>query len=296
MKTYYPHTKWSKLFDIVNVIFMCIFMFIVLYPLYNQFLISINDGSKTAISQIGFWPQYITLDAYKEIFKESAVYRGFFISVLRIVIGTSTTLFCTGLLAYMTTIKRFKARHLLRRLFIFTMYFGGGLIPTYLLMINLNLLESFWVYIIPGMFSAYYMLIIASYIQGLPDALIEAARVDGCSEFGIYTKIILPCCVPVFAAVAVYLAVGHWNSWFDVLIYNPSGTWDTLQVYLRRVLLEAEAFNKIQDASLQGQLARNLTTESLKSAITVVVTIPILVVYPFFQKYFISGITIGSVK
>lgn len=176
------------------------------------------------------------------------------------------------------------------------MYFSGGLIPTYLLMVNLKLINTFSVYIIPGLFSAYYMLLIASYIQNIPEALFEAARIDGCSELGIYINILLPVCVPVFAAIAVYLSVGHWNSWFDVLIYNPKGQWDTLQVFLRRILLESEAASKVTELANAESKLKNMTSESVRAATTITVTVPILLVYPFFQKYFISGITIGSVK
>lgn len=296
MRKYYADTKASKAFDVINTVILVVFFIIVIYPLWDQFIISINDGTKTALGDIGLWPKYISMDAYRKIIEESKIFKGALVSILRVVVGTVTCVFCTGLLAYITTIRRFKGRTIVRRLFIFTMYFGGGLIPVYLLMVQLRLLNSFAVYILPGLFSAYYMLLIASYIQNLPESLFEAARIDGCSELRIYTKIVIPVCVPVFAAVAVYVAVGHWNSWFDVFLYNPEGKWDTLQVYLRRVLLEAEAFNAITDQSLAANKFKGLSSQSLKAATTVIVTFPILVTYPFFQKYFISGITIGAVK
>lgn len=297
---YYKDTIGSKAFDIINAIVLFVFMLIVIYPLWQQLGMSLNDVSKTPMSQIGFWPKHITFDAYKMIFEDDKIGRAAFVSVLRVLVGTVTTLFCTGLLAYVTTIRRFRGRNFLRKVFVFTMYFGGGLIPTYLLYVNLHLTNTFWVYIVPGLFSAYYMLLIGSYIQGIPEALFEAARIDGCDEFGIYLKIVIPCCIPVFAAVSVYLAVGHWNSWFDVMIYNPKGQWDTLQVILRRILLEADSFAKLLatagGASGGESKFASMTSESLRAATTIVVTLPILVVYPFFQKYFISGITIGSVK
>lgn len=293
---YYKNTLASRIFDVVNIIFLFFFMLLVIYPLWQQLGMSLNDISKTPMGQLGFWPKYITFDAYDAIFEDTKIARAALISVLRVVVGTACTLFCTGLLAYVTTIRRFRGRDFVRKAFVFTMYFGGGLIPTYLLMLNLGLLNTFWVYILPGLFSAYYMLLIGSYIQGIPEALFEAARIDGCSEFGIYIKIVIPCCIPVFAAVAVYLAVGHWNSWFDVMIYNPKGQWDTLQVILRRILLEADSFSKITAMSGGENKFATMTSESLRAATTIVVTLPILLVYPFFQKYFISGITIGSVK
>lgn len=293
---YYKNTTASKIFDVFNYIFLGCFTVVVIYPLWQQLAMSLNDVAKTPMGQLGFWPKHITFDAYTTIFKDTSLIRASFISVLRVLVGTTSTLFCTGLLAYVTTIRRFRGRGFLRKVFVFTMYFSGGLIPTYLLFVNLKLTNTFWVYIIPGLFSAYYMLLISSYIQGIPEALFEAARIDGCSEMGIYLKIVLPVCVPVFAAIAVYLAVGHWNSWFDVMIYNPKGQWDTLQVILRRILLEADSFAKIVAMSGGESKFATMTSESLRSATTVIVTMPILLVYPFFQKYFISGITIGSVK
>lgn len=296
MNHYWVPNWKTRLFDIANFIVLLFFALLVVYPLWLQLMISLNDPSKMPLGNVVIWTPYMTLDAYKILFRDAKILKGAVISVLRVVTGTSCTLFFTGLLAYVTTIRKFKGRNFLRKVYIITMYFGGGLIPYYLLMVNLKLTNTFFIYIIPDLFSAYYMLLIASYIQNIPEALFEAARIDGHSELSIYVKILLPVCVPVFAAIAVYLAVGHWNSWFDVLIYNPKGQWDTLQVFLRRILLESEAAAKVAELSNAESKLRNMTSESVRAATTIVVTLPILVVYPFFQKYFISGITIGSVK
>ena len=190
----------------------------------------------------------------------------------------------------------FSGHKLMRRAFVLTMYFSAGLIPTYLTFISIGLYNNFWVDIIPGLFSTYYMMIIRSYIQGVPDALFEAARIDGASEIRIYLRIVIPVCVPVFAAIAVYCAVDQWNSWFDTTIYAPNGQWDTLQIYLRRVLLEIEVLSMIEDSSKALSKFRTLTPESIRAATTMVVTLPIVLVYPFMQKYFLGGITIGAVK
>lgn len=296
MKQYWAKTPYTRIFDVFNHMFLIFFTLMVIYPLWDQLVISLTDTSYQSVGSAFLWPAKVTFDAYKQLFSDAKMLKGILISILRVVVGTTATLFCTGLLAYITTIKQFKGRTFLRRVYIFTMYFGGGLIPFYLLMVNLKLLNTFWIYIIPSLCSAYYMLLIGSYIQNIPDSLFEAARIDGCQELSIYIKIVIPICMPVFAAIAVYLAVGHWNSWFDVLIYNPKGQWDTIQVYLRRILLEAESFSKIQNAAQAEAAARKISGENLKAATTMAVTVPILLVYPFFQKYFISGITIGAVK
>lgn len=296
MDKYYKKTWGTRLFDIFNIIFMCLLCFVVIYPFYNQLVLSLNEGRDAAAGGIYFWPRKFTFDNYKIIFEDSGLLKSSVNSILRVLIGTVTTLFCTGLLSYVVTQRAFSGRKFLRRVFLFTMYFSGGMIPTYLLMNQLHLTNTFLVYIIPGLFNAYYMLLMCSYIQDLPEAIVEAARIDGAREIGIYCRIIMPVSIPIFAAIAVYVAVGHWNSWFDVMIYNPNGNWDTLQASLRRILLEAEAFKQIQSAAQQQQAYANLTVNTVRAATAMVVTIPIVCVYPFFQKYFIGGITLGSVK
>ncbi|WP_105617210.1 carbohydrate ABC transporter permease [Vallitalea okinawensis] len=293
---YYKKNISNKVFDLFNILFMVIFSFIMLYPFWNQLVLSLNDGLDAMKGGIYFWPRLFSTDAYKMLFEDGNLIKGALVSVLRVVFGTGTCLIATGLLSYVLTVKSFSGKKIIRIIFIFTMYFSGGLIPFYLLIVKLGMTDTFSVYWLPGLVNVYYMLIISSYMQNLPESISESARIDGCSELRIFFQIIFPISKPVFAAIAVYLAVGHWNAWFDALIYNPSGNWDTLQVYLRRLLLEAEAVNQVQNAQLAQNEYRNLSPETLRAAATMVVTLPIVMVYPFFQKYFVSGITLGSVK
>ncbi len=286
----------SKVFDVFNVVFMLVFAFVMIYPFWNQLVISFNEGADTVKGGLTFWPRKFTLSNYRYIFERSSIVKGAFNSVLRTAVGTTMTIFFTGLLAYMTTIRHFVGRNVVRLVFVITMYFSGGLIPTYLLYSQLGLTETFTVYWLPSLFSAYYMILIASFIQGLPESLTESARLDGANELTIYFRIILPLCKPVVAAIAVMLAVGHWNSWFDVMLYNSSGNWDTLQVYLRKILLESEQAARLLNEQKQFEFMKNLTTSSIRAATTMIVTIPIVCVYPFLQKYFVGGITIGAVK
>ena len=296
MRSYYKQTIWNKIFDVFNIVFMLLFMLTILFPFWNQVCISFSDVSTYPVSNITVLPLGFNAEAYQKVFSDVRILRASFISVLRVVVGTCGTLLCTGLLAYVTSVEWFSGRKFVRRAFVITMYFGAGLIPTYLAFISIGLYNTFWAYIVPSLFSAYYMLIIGSYIQGLPSALFEAARIDGSNELGIYFRIVMPISLPVFAAIAVYCAVDQWNSWFDTTIYVPSGKWDTLQIYLRRVLLEIEALSMIEDTSKVASKFKTLTPQSIRAATTIVTTIPIVCVYPFAQKYFLSGITIGAVK
>jgi putative aldouronate transport system permease protein len=285
-----------RIFDAVNVTLMLLFTFVVVYPFINQIAFSLNEGSDAVRGGIYFLPRKLTLDNYRFLFQSQDLLRGALVSVLRVVVGTVTGVFVTGLLAYITTVRSFSGRRLLRVLYVVTLYFGGGLIPTYLLIVRLGLVNTFTVYWLPPLISAFYMLLMAAYMQNIPESLAESARLDGCTEFRIYLQIIMPTSIPVFAAIGVYIAVFHWNSWFDNVLYNPSGTWDTLQVHLRRMLIQVEALKAIYNQQIARSRYRNLSPTTLKAAITIVVTIPITVVYPFLQRYFISGITLGAVK
>jgi putative aldouronate transport system permease protein len=293
---YLRRSVGSKVFDAVNVSLMLLFAFLLLYPFYNQLVISFNEGVDAQRGGIYFWPRRPTLESYAWLFRNSKLLRGAAVSIMRVVAGTVTCLFCSALLGYVTTIRYFSGRRFMRILFVITMYFGGGMIPTYLLIMRLGLLNTFTVYWLPGIISGYYMLLFSSYLNQLPDSLFEAARVDGASELRIFFQIVMPVSVPVLAAISIYLVVGQWNAWFDNMLYNTNGNWDTLQIYLRRMLLQAEVALKMQAEAIAYHRAMSMTPQTIKAATTMIVTLPILVAYPFFQRFFIGGITLGSVK
>lgn len=293
---YMKRTVGGHIFDVFNVIFMLLLVFIMVYPFWNQIVLSFNDGFDAQRGGVYFWPRAFTLTNYQYVFTSKGLASGALISVLRVIVGTSSNLFCSGLLAYVVSLRTFTGRRMVRLLALISMYIPVGLIPTYVIYSKLGLLNSFQVYWIPGIISVWNMLMISSYIMNQPDSLIESARLDGAREMQIYLRIIFPVCVPVFAALAVLTSVTHWNAWFDVMVYNPSGELDTLQMYLRKILLKAEAVRDMLSDASKMEEYRTLAPRTVRAATTVIVTVPILCIYPFMQKYFITGISIGAVK
>ncbi|MBP8988735.1 MAG: carbohydrate ABC transporter permease [Clostridia bacterium] len=267
-----------------------------IYPFINILAISFNDGIDAARGGIYLWPRMFTTSNYEYVFSNRDLLRGTGVSVLRVVVGTVTGVTCNALLGYIVSCRNFYGRKFMRILFVITMYFSGGLIPTYLLMVRLGFVNSFHVYWVPSLFSAYYMILASSFIQNLPESLFESARIDGASELRIFAKIVMPLSVPMLACLAIYIGVGHWNSWFDVSLYSKDGQWDNLQIILYRLLVQATAMQKILEQQRLSEKMRTLQPQTVRAATTIVVTVPIIFIYPFFQRYFISGITIGAVK
>ena len=293
---YIKQTKSGRVFDALNLVLMLAILVVVVYPFINVLAISFNDGYDAVRGVIYLWPRVFSLENYKFVLADSSLVRGFFVSVVRTMVGTATAVLGNALLGYIVSCRQFRGRKFMRILFLITMYFGGGLIPVYLLMTRLGLVNTLAVYWLPSIFSAYYMLLCASYIQNLPEALFEAARVDGASELRIFTQFIIPLSVPMLACISIYVGVGHWNSWFDVNLYSKNGTWDNLQIILYRILNQTNAINKIQDSAVLAEKMRGIQPLTVRAAITIIVVTPILVIYPFFQRYFVSGMTLGAVK
>ncbi|MFD1956664.1 carbohydrate ABC transporter permease [Paenibacillus thailandensis] len=270
---------------------------VTLYPFLNVLAISLNDSMDTVKGGITIYPREFTLNNYATIFSYPNLLTGFRNSVIRTVLGTVVGVIAASMVAYVLSRADFQARKFMSVMFAMTMYFSGGLIPTYMLIKNLDLINTFWVYIIPAILSVWNVFVVRSFIDALPFALQESAKLDGANDFVIYWKVILPLCQPVLATIALFIAVGHWNSWFDAYMYNRSNEVNTiLQYELMKVLQSAEsAATNYRDPNAQQSMA-SVSPESIKMAITMVVTVPILLVYPFLQKYFVSGMTLGAVK
>lgn len=272
---------------------------ITLYPFLNVVAISFNDYLDTVKGGVTIWPRVPTLRNYEHVLKNGLLVVGLRNSILRTVIGTILSLGSTTMLAYVISRKDFILRRVISLAFVITMYVSGGMIPDYLLMLKLKLANTFYVYLIPGLIGAWNLFVIRSYIDGLPESLQESAKIDGANDIIIFAKIIVPLCVPVLATIGLFYAVGQWNSWFDTYIYCGSNDQlTTLQYELMKILsaTNVEAMSASLDVEAMKRQAIKISPESIRMAITVVVTTPILLVYPFIQKYFVKGITIGAIK
>lgn len=295
----FMRTREDVVFDTCNILFMIFLSVIMLYPFLNQIALSLNAATDSVKGGIYLWPREFTWRNYEYVFSQASVIQAIFVSVARTVIGTGIGLFCTAMVAYAIAQEKFVFKKSVTIIFIMTMYFSGGLIPTFLLMRDLHLIGTFWVYIIPGLISAFNLIIMRSFIEGLPKSLFEQARIDGAGDFRVFLQIVLPLSLPVLATVALFVAVGQWNQWFDVFLYNSSNeNLTTLQYELMKILQNTATSNgDWNTAQANGEHAANtVTPKSIQATMTIVASLPIICVYPFLQKYFVKGMTLGAVK
>ena len=291
--------KRDRVFPVVNTLILILLCFITLYPVLNTVAYSFNDGMDALKGGIGIWPRRFSTEAYTSILKDPATYKAFGISVSKAVLTTLLNLFWTSMLSYALSRKEYVLRKFITVILVLTMYVNAGLIPNYLLVGKfLGLRNTYWVYIIPTMFSCFNMIVIRTYIGGLPDALVESARIDGAGDLRAYWQIIFPLCTPVLATVALFVAVGAWNSWFDTYLYCGSEKdLYTLQYILKMKLATTQNSANAAQTSVEALKNTTLTTPvTIRCSITVISTVPILIVYPFLQKYFVTGMALGAVK
>ena len=285
----------DKVFVTLNTLFMIMFVIITLYPVLNTLAISLNDGTDALRGGIYLLPRKFTWKNYITVLQKDNLIMGAYITVARTVIGTALALFANAILAFIVSRKRFMFKKQLSLLWVITMYVNGGMIPTFLLFKTLHLTNSFWVYVIPGMFSAFNMLVIRTYMNGISDSLEESAQLDGAGYTTIFLKIISPLCKPVYATVALFVAVGQWNSWFDAMLYNRmSANLTTLQYELMKLL--SSVTNQGNSVEAMKNAAGSVTPTSVRAAATILTMLPIICLYPFLQRYFVTGLTIGGVK
>jgi putative aldouronate transport system permease protein len=297
--------KSSKLepsiFYTVNALLMLTVIVVMLYPFWNTVAVSFNNAQDTLHGGITFFPRVFSLYNYKTVFKNELLVTASVNSVLRTVLATVSGVFISALIGFVLSRPEFLWRKFVTRYFLVTMYVSAGLIPSYFLIKDLHLINNFLVYILPGMISVFNVIVIRSYIQSLPGSLFEAAAIDGAGYFRIFIRIILPCCMPVLATVALWCAVGAWNSWFDTFIYCSSKeSLTTLQYEMMKMLSASMNSGSNRNAAAVFGNTTNagdsVTPVAIRAAVTVVASVPILIVYPFLQKYFVKGVTIGAVK
>lgn len=290
-------TKGEKAFSIVNTLIMLLLVFLVAYPLWYLLVYSFNDAIDAAKGGIMLIPRKFTLFNYKVMFNDKSIFLAFGITVLRTVIGTVTSVFFTAMVSYGLSKKYLMGRKIYMAIGIITLVFSAGMIPSYFLIKSLNLLNSFWVYIIPSLFSFYNALIFIAFFKGLPDSIEESAQIDGANEFVIFVKIIIPLSMPVIATIALFNGVGQYNDYFSYILYiNNNEGLRTMQNYLYQVIQKSTATELTQHMPASMVAANHTSAEALKYASMIITSVPIMLVYPFLQKYFVKGVLIGSVK
>lgn len=286
-------------FPIFNTLLMLLIMLVTLYPVLNTVAISLNEGTDALRGGIKLVPRVFSLKSYQSILTDSAVYQALWISASRTVITTILNLVLTSMLSYTLSRREYLLRKPITTIFVLTMYVNAGLIPNYLLISRtLHLNRTYWVYIIPNMISCFNMIVIRTYIMGLPEGLVESARIDGAGDILLFWRIIFPLCTPVLATVALFVAVGSWNQWFDTHLYNASKPYlHTLQYLLKMKLATTQqSANAAKTTADAMQSTTQMTPVTIRAAISVISALPILAVYPFLQRYFVTGLNVGSVK
>ena len=288
-------SKADIAFYTFNSIFMAAFVIVTLYPVLNTLAISFNDGLDALRGGIYLLPRKFSVKNYITVFNKDDLLVGAYISVARTVVGTALSLIACAILAFIVSRKNFIFAKQLSLFWVITMYVNGGMIPIFLLYKGLHLTNSFWVYVIPGMVSAFNMLVIRTYMNGIPNSFEESAQLDGAGYTTIFLNIISPLCKPVYATVALFVAVYQWNSWFDVMLYNRmSDKLTTLQYELMKLL--ASVTSQSTSAQSMKNSTSSITPTSIRAAATIVTMLPIICIYPFLQQYFVSGLTLGGVK
>lgn len=283
----------ERIFQVINGTILILFMILCIYPFFYLLISSLSNPGELS-KGVFFVPRGFTLTNYSRVFQLSGIANAAVVSLLRTCLGTAITVLCCSFFAYLVSKKEMYARKFIYRFLIITMYFNSGLIPWYLTMKMYRLNNNFLLYIIPTAISAYYVILIKTFIEQMPPSLEESAKLDGAGYFTIFMKIIFPLSKPIIATIAVFAAVAQWNSWFDNYILVQNTQLNTLQLVLYTYLNQASAIAQSTDKA--HGVVTQLTPEAVRATITVVVTLPVMFIYPFMQRYFVKGIMLGAVK
>ena len=284
--------------NVLIILFMILFSFLCIYPFYYILVLSLNDATDAMRGGIYWWPREISLASYKTVFRNQYLFNSFLISVARVLIMSVLVPLVCSLYAYALCLTELPGRKFFRWILVIPMYVGGGIIPFYLLLREMHLTDTFWVYIIPYIFGSYNVLLFRSFFSGVPGSLRESALLDGANELVVFFKIIFPVSIPVFAAVALFTAVGNWNEWMVGQLFVADSKLYPMATVLLQIIRSTNSggISGVSVSQLIGSSSDRVTPESVRYAMIVVTTLPILLVYPLLQKYFIHGIMIGSVK
>ncbi|WP_028612417.1 carbohydrate ABC transporter permease [Paenibacillus harenae] len=289
-------SKGERAASAFNYTLLGLFALLALAPFVHVLAQSFSSHHAITSGKVGLWPVEFTVEAYARIFREQAFLNAFSVSVLRTSVGTFVNVLLTCLLAYPLSKVYIKGRSAIMFLIVFTMMFGGGMIPTFLIVKETGLLDTFWAYIIPGAVSAFNVIIMKNFFQSVPAELEESAKMDGGSNLGILFRIVVPLSMPAIATITLFHAVSHWNAFFDTVLYVTDRKLFPLQVYLRELIMFNNSDINRNASNSVNMDSTLLALESLKAAALIASTVPILIVYPFLQKYFVKGIMLGSVK
>ncbi len=286
--------EWS--FDIINCIVLILLCIVTLYPILYVVFASLSEPQRIMANTGLLWrPLGFSLASYKAVFANNKIWLGYRNTIFYVVVGTAINIFMTSLAAYALSRKNLFWGKYIMRMILFTMYFGGGLIPTYLLMQSIHFVNTIWAMIIPGAISVYNFVIMRTSFAGIPDSIEEAAKIDGANEFAIMFRIVMPLSIPIIMVMVLYYGVGHWNSWFNAMIYlNARKDLQPLQIYLREILMANDTASMMTGGIADTD--RAAVSATIKYATIMVATVPILLVYPFIQRYFVKGVMIGAVK
>jgi len=294
-------TTEALVFHFFNYSFLLLLCVAMVYPMLNTLAVSLNDGLDAVRGGIRLWPRRFTLDNYRTVLGMHTIMDAFMVSISRTLVQVVTNVFVTSMIAYALSRREYRLGRPIALVFVLTMYFNAGLIPNFILIQSLGMVNTFQVYWVPNMISAFNLIMMRTYMRSISESLIESAKLDGASEFRIYWQIIMPLSKPVLATIALFVAVGAWNTWFDAFIFNSGNqSLSVLQFELQRVLQSAMMQGQQSGQAAQAAQASlgltMVTPQSIRATITIVAAIPILLVFPFLQKYFVHGVQLGGLK
>jgi putative aldouronate transport system permease protein len=287
-------TAGEKIFGVFNMVVLGVIALLCLYPFIYTLSISLSTATEASRDGFHLYPRAVSLMSYKVVLTNPDIVTGFVNSLVRSILGVVLTVTATCIAAYPLSRREMPHRSLITFIIVFTMLFGGGMVPGYLLIKKLGFINTVWVLVVPGMLSAFSIIIVKNFFQSLPESLVESARMDGAGDWRILFQIFIPLSKPVLATVALWSAVGHWNAWFDAMLYITDDRKQVLQTFLQRIVIESGT--KMMELGINNPAVLQFTAETIKAATIVVTILPIVIVYPFVQKYFVKGIMLGGVK